>query len=117
MHHRRACRRRERDRGRIERVIVDHVVRFPSHRVVDAGEGTLGRARPGSGCAPRRAVDRCLQSLVIDPRVDHLHACHLRSGSGVQVNVVASAREATCEIGQEGLRPAELVTVRARSGG
>ena len=44
MHHRRACRSRERDRGRIEGVIVDNVVRFPAHGVVDACEGPLGRA-------------------------------------------------------------------------
>ena len=45
---------------------------------------------------------------MIDPRVDHLHTPYLRSRSGVQVNVVASAREATREIGYERLRPAAL---------
>src|SRR5207248_7338740 len=51
---------------------------------------------------------RSLQRSGIDPGVDHLHTGHLRSRRRVQMNVVASARQATREIRYEHLRPAAL---------
>ena len=114
VHHRRLQRRREPDGGRVEGVIVDHVIPGRPHGRIGGGEGGLGRCRGWLGLLrfargwPGRPVERARQRPGIDSGVDHLDPRDLRSGGGVDVHVVAPAGQAAGQIGHERLRAAAL---------
>ena len=115
VHHRRLQRRREPDGGRVEGVIVDHVIPGHLHGRVGGGESGLGRrSRRWLGLPwfargwPERPVERARQRPGIDSGVDHLDPRDLRSSGGVDVHVVAPAGQAAGQIGHERLRTAAL---------
>ncbi len=97
----------EPDRRRVEGVIVDNVVSVLTHSGVDARERRLGRGEFAIGGAGR-SVERGAQRLGIDPGIDHRNARHLRSGGGVEVDLVTSVDEPARQVGHEGLRPTTL---------
>ena len=105
---RRGQRGRKRDRGCVERVIVDHVVSGLPHRAVDPCKGLVGNAQRRSDGTGRRAIERGCQSPVIDSRVDHLNSRDLRPGGRVEMNLVASVHQSARQIGDERLRPTLL---------
>ncbi len=90
MNHRRVQRRREPDGGRVEGVIVDHVIPELPHAHISEGESALGRRwfRP---FWPERTVKRVRQRPGIDSGVDHLDPRDLRPGGGVNVDFVPPA--------------------------
>ena len=99
MHHRRAQSGREPDRGRVEGVIVDDVVSsLAARRRRRAAKAASAAAAPVGGWTGG-SVQRGRQRAGIDACVDHRHARHLRSGSGVKVDLVAPVHEAAREIG------------------
>ena len=102
MHYRRAQPSREADRGRVEGVIVDDVVSRLPYRGVDAGKRCLRDAQPVTR-APRGSVQRGGQRVGVDPRVDHLDARYVRSGRGVDLDLVASVHQTARQIGYERL--------------
>ena len=85
VHHRRLQRRREPDGGRVEGVIVDHVIPGYLHGRVGGGESGLGRRSRCFGLPwfargwPERPVERARQRPGIDSGVDHLDPRDLRS--------------------------------------
>ena len=122
MHHRLLQRGREPDGGRIEGMIVDHVIPGRLHGRIGGAESGLGRrwfalppfALPlfafplfARGRA-ERPVERARQRPGVDPGVDHLDPRDLRTGGGVDVHIVAPAGQAAGQIGHERLRAAAL---------
>src|SRR5580704_248720 len=97
--------------GRVEGVIVDHVVPDHPDGRVRGGESGLGRRRR---CRRRFArgwsgpVQRARQKPGIDSGVDHLDPRDLRSGGGVDVYLVPPPRQAEGQIGHECLRATAL---------
>ncbi len=102
VHYRRTQPSREADCGRVEGVIVDNVVSRLTYRCVDAGKRRLRHAQPVTR-APRCSVQRGGQRVGVNPRVDHLDARYLRSGRGIDPDLVASVHQTTRQIGQERL--------------
>ena len=103
VHHRRAQCGGEPDRGRVEGVVVDDVVSVLAHSGVDARR-TRSRPRPSSPSAGAGSpVERGAQRPVIDAGIDHRNARHLRSGGGVEVDLVTPADQPAREVGNEGL--------------
>src|SRR5580658_5915286 len=104
---------REPDGGRVEGMIVDHVVLDHLHGQVGGGESGLGGGRRSGlfwlACRwPERAVERSRQGLRIDSGVDYLDARDLRSGGGIDVHLVAPAGQPAGQVGHERLRAAAL---------
>ena len=108
--HRLVQRRREPDGGRVEGVIVDHVIPDLLHALIDAGESRLGGRRAGLGGSggPGSPVERARQRPGIDSGVDHLDPRDLRSRRSVDVHFVPPAGQTAGQIGHEGLRTARL---------
>jgi hypothetical protein len=102
VHDRGVQRRGERDRRRVEGVIVDNVVSVLTHSGVDARERRVDGGELAIGGAGR-PVERGTQRLGVDPGIDHRNARYLRSGGGVEVDLVTSVEEPARQVGHEGL--------------
>jgi hypothetical protein len=107
VHHRRGQFGGERDGGRVERVIVHHVVAGLPDQGVHAGERGRGRVLVPDGRS-RGPVERGHQRPRIDPGVDDRDPRYLGSGGRVHVDLVAPAGQPAREIGDERLRAAGL---------
>ncbi len=103
---------REAHRRSVEGVIVDDVVPLRPDGGVDGSEGGSGRTRSPADRTRDRAGHRPVQGGCqrprIDPRIDDRDPVNVRSGSCVDVDLVAAADQAARQVCHEGLRAAAL---------